>query len=278
MKQMQPILLLRGFVPSAGMALVAIALVAGLTFAADAATTGPLRRAHAHNDYEHANPLFDALSHGFWSVEADIWLRGTNLVVSHTAPILSGVGTLKDLYLDPLREFARTNAAAFKAAGPLTLLIDLKSDGKRTYAALDQMLRGYTNLFTRFEGGRIETNSVLVLISGSRPVEMLRTQAVRHAALDGRMADLTNNIPASLTPLMSDNWPNQFRWRGKEAMDPAEREKLRAFVKQMHAQGRRVRFWNVADTPEVWRELYDAGVDLLNTDKLEEMEEFLRAR
>jgi hypothetical protein len=271
-------LLPRAIVPSGGKVLVALALLAGFTFTASAATTGPLRRAHAHNDYEHPHPLFDALSHGFWSVEADIWLRGTNLVVSHTAPILSGVGTLKELYLDPLQEFARTNQAAFKAAGPLTLLIDLKSDGKRTYAALDTMLRGYTNLFTRFEGGRVQTNSVLVLISGSRPVSLMRTQEVRFAALDGRLADVTNNVPVALTPWMSENWAGQFAWRGKGEMDAAERAKLRAYVKQMHAQGRRVRFWNVADTPEVWRELYDAGVDLLNTDKLEEMEEFLRAR
>ena len=29
---------------------------------------------HAHNDYENENPLSDALSYGFVSVEADIWL------------------------------------------------------------------------------------------------------------------------------------------------------------------------------------------------------------
>ena len=34
----------------------------------------PLFQAHAHNDYEHARPLHDALEHGFWSVEADIYL------------------------------------------------------------------------------------------------------------------------------------------------------------------------------------------------------------
>ncbi|MEC4021166.1 hypothetical protein QMK28_34095, partial [Streptomyces sp. H27-D2] len=34
----------------------------------------PLRRAHAHNDFVHPRPLLDALSHGFASVEADIWL------------------------------------------------------------------------------------------------------------------------------------------------------------------------------------------------------------
>lgn len=33
----------------------------------------PLDRAHAHNDYEHARPLIDALERGFGSVEADVY-------------------------------------------------------------------------------------------------------------------------------------------------------------------------------------------------------------
>jgi hypothetical protein len=41
-----------------------------------------LERAHAHNDYEHDRPLFDALSNDFKSVEADIWLVGGELIRS----------------------------------------------------------------------------------------------------------------------------------------------------------------------------------------------------
>ena len=33
-----------------------------------------LPRAHAHNDYMHERPLYDALSHGFGSIEADVFL------------------------------------------------------------------------------------------------------------------------------------------------------------------------------------------------------------
>src|SRR5262245_43776549 len=39
--------------------------------------------AHAHNDYEHAHPLADALAHGFRSVEADVLWRNGKIVVSH---------------------------------------------------------------------------------------------------------------------------------------------------------------------------------------------------
>jgi hypothetical protein len=47
-----------------------------------AAAPVPLTRAHAHNDYLHARPLFDALDHGFCSVEADVWLVDGKLLVA----------------------------------------------------------------------------------------------------------------------------------------------------------------------------------------------------
>lgn len=43
----------------------------------------PLPKAHAHNDYEHERPLFDALEHGFCSVEADIGFIDGELRVAH---------------------------------------------------------------------------------------------------------------------------------------------------------------------------------------------------
>ena len=45
----------------------------------------PLTNAHAHNDYEHTRPLFDALDQGFNSVEADVFLVDGKLLVGHTA-------------------------------------------------------------------------------------------------------------------------------------------------------------------------------------------------
>ncbi len=43
----------------------------------------PLARAHAHNVYEHERPIFDALSHGFTSVEADVWFVNGERLMGH---------------------------------------------------------------------------------------------------------------------------------------------------------------------------------------------------
>src|SRR5437868_5553114 len=69
----------------------------------------PLARTHAHNDYEHNRPLFDALDCGFCSVEADIWLVKGELLVGHTPLALKKDRTLEKLYLDPLRTRAKAN-------------------------------------------------------------------------------------------------------------------------------------------------------------------------
>src|SRR3954451_5006734 len=67
----------------------------------------PLENAHAHNDYEHARPLFDALDNGFTSVEADVYPVGGDLLVGHDEKALRSTRTLEGLYLNPLAELVR---------------------------------------------------------------------------------------------------------------------------------------------------------------------------
>src|SRR5215475_7710089 len=77
----------------------------------------PLVRVHAHNDYEHKRPLFDALDHGFCSVEADIYLVDGALLVAHDRDQVKPERTLQALYLDPLRERVKTNGGRVYANG-----------------------------------------------------------------------------------------------------------------------------------------------------------------
>jgi hypothetical protein len=61
-----------------------------------AAEPKPLVRAHAHNDYEHARPLFDALDRGFCSVEADVYLIDGELLVAHDRKDVKAGRTLRN--------------------------------------------------------------------------------------------------------------------------------------------------------------------------------------
>ncbi|MBW8795689.1 MAG: phosphatidylinositol-specific phospholipase C/glycerophosphodiester phosphodiesterase family protein [Streptomyces sp.] len=246
----------------------------------------PLWRAHAHNDYEHTHPLFDALGHRFGSVEADIFLVGDQLLIGHTEDDLDPSRTLESLYLDPLAAIVKANHGSVYRGWrrPLQLLIDIKTEGSSTYLELDRHLRRYPHLFTTYAHGRVIPGAVTNVISGDRAARTpMEAQTARRAFYDGRLTDLGTSAPASFVPLISDNWQLNFTWLGAGAFPDAERQKLRDIIGQAHAHGQTVRFWNTPDAPgpdrdALWGELLAAGIDYFNTDDLAGLETFLDAR
>lgn len=244
-----------------------------------AAEPVPLLRAHAHNDYEHTRPLLDALDRGFASIEADIYLVEGKLLVAHERKAVKPERTLETLYLDPLRERVQRNGGRIYRGGPtITLLIDVKSEAGPTYAALDAVLQKYAAMLTVFRQGVATPGAITVIVSGARVPAVMSAQAVRYAAMDGRIDDLAGSTSAAFIPWMSDNWQKVFGAKWTEGVPEATLPKVREIVQQAHAQGRQVRFWNTPDTPEAWRFLYEAGVDIINTDKLAELQAFLLAQ
>jgi hypothetical protein len=240
------------------------------------ASPQPLLRAHAHNDYLHDRPLLDALEQGFCSVEADIFLVRGDLRVAHTVLSLPRAKTLAELYLDPLSEQIRKNGGQVYANGPeFTLLIDIKTDGGVTYQALHKLLGNYRNIVTHEADGKLNKRAVNVIISGNRDSQIIEKSSPRYAGIDGRLSDLENDVSAELIPLISDNWTKHFRWNGKGDFPDSEKQRLVQIVTQTHAKGRRLRFWAVPDKLPVWKVLHECGVDLINTDDLNGLREFL---
>ncbi|MEN9635201.1 MAG: hypothetical protein RL077_3605 [Verrucomicrobiota bacterium] len=236
----------------------------------------PLPGAHAHNDYEHARPLAEALALGFGNVEADVWWVNGAMLVAHDLKNVNTERTLVALYLDPLRvRMQRHGGRVFSESAAFTLLIDVKSEAEATYAALDAILKTYTDLVTEFRGDRVERRAITIVISGNRAIDTMRKQAVRYAAVDGRSGDLETNPSPTLVPWVSENWQKLFSWRWEGAMPAKDRVALRAFVERAHAQGRQVRFWNTPDRREAWQVLKEAGVDLIGTDDLAGLAAFL---
>jgi Glycerophosphoryl diester phosphodiesterase family len=264
------------------------AVAAPPSFAPGGPDVRPLAQAHAHNDYEHDRPLFDALDHGFTSVEADVWPVDGDLLVAHDEADLRPDRNLRALYLDPLADRVRANHGKVYRGMRVEfqLLVDIKAQGALTYQLLDQMLREprYAFMFTSFTDGKVRRGAVTVVISGDRPREVMAAQRHRLAFYDGRIvneADLGPGDDARLTPLVSDNWTRLFTWSGEGPMPAAELARLTEIVHTAHAAGQRVRFWATPDAPgpareAVWRELLAAAVDHINTDDLAGLEAFLR--
>jgi hypothetical protein len=241
-----------------------------------AAEPPPLVRAHAHNDYEHKRPLFDALEQGICSVEADIFLVNGQLLVGHTRRSLKPERTLEALYLVPLKARVEKHGGRVYRNGPeFTLLIDIKTAGEPTYAALKQVLAKYADIINSPQASAGPRRAINVIATGNRPAAVIAADKDRLVGVDGTWKDLDSDEPANLIPQISDNWRLLFKWRGDGPISLDERAKILSAVKKAHDHGRRLRFWATPDKPAIWQELYDDGVDLLNVDDLPGVARFL---
>jgi len=163
----------------------------------------------------------------------------------------------------------------YKNGPPIWLLVDVKSEAKSTYAALDKVLVRYADILSVVRDGKLQEKAVTVVVSGNRDKPLVAAQTSRYAGIDGRVTDLDSSEPAHLMPWISDSWPSLFRWRGDGPMPEDERAKLKAIVRKAHEHGRLVRFWATPEKLEIWQELHAAKVDLINTDKLPMLRDFL---
>ena len=241
---------------------------------------GPKPCAHAHNDFLNDRPLLDALEYGACSVEVDIFLVDGRLLVGHEREKLHAEETLTTMYLEPLRRRIEIHGGRVFSEGrpegrPLILLIDIKSDGSETYRALRQVLTEYKDILGCMQDNRMTAGAMTAVISGNRAIDRISADKLRCAGIDGRLSDLDSRIPSHVMPLISDNWEEHFEWRGDGTMPKEERTRLREIVLKAHRSGRMVRFWAAPDNAAVWEELYRAGVDLINTDRLERLDSFL---
>ncbi len=233
-----------------------------------------LPRAYAHNDYEHARPLFDAWDRGFSGVEADVYLRGRSLMIAHLPWGTKPGRTLQRLYLDPLLTLVRRNGGTVYPGGPkgFLLMVEFKSNGEKSYPVLCAILKNYREMLTTFTPERVDEGAVTLVITGHRPKDVLRQEPLRYAAIDGDLGDL-DKADKTLFPVISAKWGSQFNWRSGP-MDPIEKIRLDHDVALAHAHGRKLRFYATPDREQTWRLLDQAGVDLINTDDLQGLKDY----
>lgn len=240
--------------------------------------------AHSHNDYEHPRPLFDALDCNFKSIEADVFSIGDSLFVAHNQEDIKPGRTLRKLYLEPLKKRIEKNkGSVYGNKEEVILFIDIKDDGLQTYQLLDKILQDYKDEITVFEKGKKIEKNIMVVVSGNRPFEFMKSQTIRYAGFDGRLDNLDSDIPATLMPVVSDNWAKYFTWDGNGEIPQTEKQKLQELADKAKSKGYLLRFWNTpGTTPEqriaVWTELQNAGVGLIGADNLKELEAFFMTK
>lgn len=256
---------------------MAILLLVLVWFSTTTDTQGPWAKAHAHNDYEHERPLHEALENGFTSIEVDVHLIKGQLYVAHDRPLkLDANRTLDELYLKPLKERIEENGGKAYAGEDqlLWLMIDCKTEAKSTFEAIEKALKPYEELLNR-EG--TSEGALRIFISGNRDYEQVRASKLP-TGIDGSFKDLGKGYSNTEMPVVSENFRNHFKWKGKGKMPEKEVLKLREWIAKVHGENKRIRFWAIPDQQDTWEQLLNEGVDLINTDRLVDFNNYMKTR
>lgn len=261
---------------------ITFGFLAILLFNLNALSQGQVLNAHAHNDYEHERPLFLALAHGFMSVEVDIHVIADKIYVAHDHPSsLTSTPKLEQLYLKPLKSHIDKNDGCVypNYHGFFYLMIDIKTAAEHSYPVLMDLLDNYSSIISIVKGKSEEANKpVKVLLSGNRPVELLMSDELKYAGIDGRPHELDERYPNYFMPLISENYQAYLSWNGTGTPDDEELENLINMIDAAHRQNKKVRLWAAPDNPAAWELLISLGIDLINTDRIKEFKEFVDNR
>jgi hypothetical protein len=260
---------------------------------------------HSHNDYWRRIPLFEALGSGCISVEADVYLRDSDLLVGHTSSSLHQGTNLRRLYLEPLQRMLETQNAhitdgtwrgIFDQAPQQTivLLIDHKTNGPETFAELDAQLQPLRDLdyLTYWNGTERVVRPLTIVASGNAPFESVTALNATHrdifwdAHLE-RLYSINDNFDVE-PPIYAYNRSNSYfastefklarlhAWHNEslpEPSTPAAKDAASSQIQQAKARGLIARYWDTPAGPQnlreiVWRVLVDSQVGILNMDDL----------
>ena len=238
----------------------------------------PLPNAFAHNDYFNKHPLHDALTNGYTSIEADVFLIGKNLVVAHINPYFKAHRKLENLYLKPLLDQIITNnGQVYKNYNnPITLLIDIKSDANETYHALKPLLEKYRSILTSYDDGKVTLGAVTIVISGHKPYDLIKGESKRLAFIDKDLRQPTRDTAfTNVYTMASCKYSKLVKWNGYGSFPEVEKQRLLDYVSLAHLRGEKVRLWASPENSAVWDELLKCGVDMINTNKLVALKKFL---
>ncbi|CAG8898523.1 unnamed protein product [Penicillium egyptiacum] len=262
---------------------------------------------HSHNDYWRHVPLRSALHAGCISVEVDVWPWGNEILVGHS-PSTVLRGTLQSLYLDPLLKMLDTHNAppsrnwpkvvSQEMAGPfsndpkqtLTLLIDCKTEGDRTWPLLVEQLNPFREkgYLTHFNGSDVVYGPITVVVSGDMPFHLLlENTTYRDVFYDAPLDNLTfpteimtddnKSMDSTYNPSNSYYASADFRTAigslSLSRLSDIQLAVLRSQVRAAHMMGLKVRYWGTPTWPvglrnHVWHVLVHEGVDVINTDDL----------
>lgn len=217
----------------------------------------------AHNDYVKTTPFYTAFQLKVSYIEADIFLEKGEILVAHTKAELNPENTLESMYLKPLAQ--KSNELY-----DLNLMIDLKSEGHSTLDALVKLLNKFPQLTS--------SEHLHFVISGSYPPPVEWKKYPSYIFFDGRPNITYTTEQSRRLKLISTSFSGISKWDGKGPIPKTDLDKIKRTIAIAHKYKMPMRFWGSPDDENAWDQFIKAGVDVLNSDHIEELSAYLDTR
>jgi len=249
-------------------------LVFNIQLEAQVIATEVLQHAHAHNDYNKFNPLWDALENGCASIEIDVFATDDELKVAHIKLCLSKKPSLSRSYLLPLQKIIQERGFIYPNQA-LVLMIDFKSNSEISLHLLEEAIRSMKDLFTYYHNGEVVEKYLKLVISGAGiQYQQLEKMDTIYFFKDGSVSNCAQDFPESLVPRGSASYGSQFNWNGKKEMPEDELLKLRSMVTEASNCNKKLRFYAMPAKEKIWLKFLEEGVYWINVDQPKKFKSF----
>jgi alkaline phosphatase len=238
-----------------------------------------LANAHSHNDYLQSKPLTTALQAGFGSIEADIFPVNEDLLVAHSEKEIDPSKSLNALYLKPLltrlknQAKDRTKAQTNSKMQELQLLIDIKTDTKSSMELLIKQLKP----LKKYLSSTNKKRQLKIVMTGKIPLPDNFNDYPDYIFYDNDLSQSFDQQQWQRVGMVSVNFKNYSKWKGKGALPQAELSRLNQVIGQAHQKNKPFRFWGASDQAESWSLQMQLGADWIGTDHIGQLSAFLKA-
>ncbi len=230
------------------------------------------KNGHSHNDYHQPIPLLNSYHARMGSIEADVFLKNGQLYVAHDSTEITKDATLRKLYLEPLAEkYVKNGHSPYPdPAQKLQLVIDIKKDYQLVLPVLIEELKSFNTIFDKTKNPK----AITIAISGDMPLPSAFKNYPEYISFDGRPNIEYTPLQLKRVVMISADIKKYTTWNGRGTLTTADKLKLKSVIEKAHKQQKPFRFWGTADGPETWLELKKLGVDWINTDQPERLQNF----
>lgn len=230
---------------------------------------------HSHNDYSQRVPLYQAYAQEIYSVEIDIFNENGKLLVAHDKKELPTASTIEVLYVEPLVRLFKQNGGKpwANSESKMQLLIDLKTPEESTLPLLVESLKKYPEVFDP----EVNPFAARIVISGNKPAPSSFQNYPDFVFFDGEIDLNYTKEQLKRVGIMSASFTDYSQWNGKGSLIAPEKAAVQHVIDKAHSMVKMVRFWGSPDYITAWNTFHAMGVDIINTDRVEECTQFFRS-